>query len=103
MSVIVRTAGIGKNKREISKDLSYLTNQWNKIRENTLKSEAPNLIYEEGSIIKRTIRDLLTEDVDEILVEGKDGFEIAKKSGLDIYVVNEAIAAMLQKDIMELQ
>ncbi len=79
MSVIVRTAGIGKTKKEISKDLSYLTNQWNKIRENTIKSEAPNLIYEEGSIIKRVIRDLLTDDVEEILIEGKNGYDTAKK------------------------
>jgi len=79
MSIIIRTAGIGKTKKEISKDLSYLTSQWNKIRETTLKSEAPNLIYEEGSIIKRTIRDMLTEDVDEVLIEGKKGFDIAKK------------------------
>ncbi len=79
MSVIVRTAGIGKTKKEISKDLSYLTSQWNKIRENTIKSQAPNLIYEEGSIIKRVIRDLLTDDVEEILVEGKNGYDTAKK------------------------
>ena len=79
MSVIVRTAGICKTKKEISKDLSYLTNQWNKIRENTIKSQAPSLIYEEGTIIKRVIRDLLTDDVEEILVEGKDGFDTAKK------------------------
>ncbi len=79
MSVIVRTAGIGKTKKEISKDLSYLTNQWNKIRENTIKSQAPNLIYEEGSIIKRVIRDLLTDDVEEILIEGKNGYDTAKK------------------------
>ncbi len=79
MSVIVRTAGIGKTKKEISKDLSYLTNQWNKIRENTIKSQAPSIIYEEGSIIKRAIRDLLTDDVEEILVEGKDGYDTAKK------------------------
>ena len=79
MSVIVRTAGIGKTKKEISKDLSYLTNQWNKIRENTIKSKAPSLIYEEGTIIKRAIRDLLTDDVEEILVEGKNGYDKAKK------------------------
>jgi len=79
MSVIVRTAGIGKTKKEISKDLSYLTNQWNKIRENTIKSQAPSLIYEEGSVIKRVIRDLLTDDVEEILVEGKSGYDTAKK------------------------
>lgn len=79
MSIIVRTAGIGKTKREISKDLSYLTNQWNKIRELTLKSEAPNRIHEEGNIIIRTIRDMVSDDVDEILIDGKTGFDNAKK------------------------
>ena len=79
MSVIVRTAGIGKTKKEISKDLDFLTTQWNKIREKTLKSSAPTIIYEEGSIIKRTIRDMLTNDVEEIYVEGKVGYETAKK------------------------
>ena len=79
MSVIIRTAGIGKTKKEISKDLDFLTSQWNKIREITLKSAAPTIIYEEGSIIKRTIRDMLTNDVNEVFVEGKNGYEIAKK------------------------
>tara|TARA_Y100001970_G_C14237985_1_gene863085 strand:- start:320 stop:2299 length:1980 start_codon:yes stop_codon:yes gene_type:complete len=79
MSVIVRTAGIGKTKKEISKDLNFLTSQWNKIRETTLKSEAPKIIYEEGSILKRTIRDMLTEEVDEVVIEGKNGFENVKK------------------------
>ena len=68
MSVIVRTAGIGRSKKEISKDLSFLIAQWNKIRALTIKSEAPNLIYEEGNILKRTIRDMLTEDVDSIFI-----------------------------------
>ena len=79
MSVIVRTAGIGKTKKEISKDLTYLTSQWNKIRETTLKAQAPKLIYEEGSILKRTIRDMITEDVESIIVDGKEGFEKIKK------------------------
>jgi len=79
MSVIVRTAGIGKTKKEIAKDLSFLISQWNKIRQLTLKSEAPELIYEEGSILKRTIRDLLTEDIESILVEGKEAFDNIKK------------------------
>ena len=61
---------LGKTKKEISKDLDFLTTQWNKIREKTLKSSAPTIIYEEGSIIKRTIRDMLTNDVEEIYVEG---------------------------------
>ncbi len=79
MSVIVRTAGIGKTKKEISKDLTNLISQWNKIRETTLKSEAPKIIYEEGNVLKRTIRDMLTEDVDNIFIEGKDGFDKVKK------------------------
>ena len=79
MSVIVRTAGIGKSKKEISKDLKFLVSQWNKIREDTLKSEAPKLIYEEGNILKRTIRDLLNEEVDSIFIEGKEAFDKIKK------------------------
>ena len=79
MSVIVRTAGIGRTKKEIAKDLSFLISQWNKIRQLTIKSEAPTLIYEEGNILKRTIRDMLTEDVDTIFVEGKDAFDKIKK------------------------
>ena len=79
MSVIIRTAGIGKTKKEIAKDLSFLTAQWNKIRQVTLKSEAPTKIYEEGSIIKRTIRDMLSENVEEVLIDGKNGYDLAKK------------------------
>ena len=79
MSVIVRTAGIGKTKKEISKDLTYLTSQWNKIRETTLKAQAPKLIYEEGNILKRTIRDMISDDVESIIVDGKKGYEKVKK------------------------
>ncbi|MDC3075145.1 Rne/Rng family ribonuclease [Pelagibacteraceae bacterium] len=79
MSVIVRTAGIGRTKKEISKDLSFLVNQWNKIRELTLKSEAPEMIHEEGNVLKRAIRDMLSEDIDKILVEGKEGYAKVKK------------------------
>ncbi len=79
MSVIVRTAGIGRTKKEISKDLSFLVSQWNKIRETTLKSEAPEMIHEEGNVLKRAIRDMLSEDVEKILVEGKEGYDKVKK------------------------
>ena len=79
MSVIVRTAGIGRTKKEISKDLSFLVSQWNKIRETTLKSEAPKIIHEEGNVLKRAIRDMLSEDVEKILVDGKDGYDNVKK------------------------
>ena len=78
MSVIVRTAGIGKTKKEISKDLTFLVSQWNKIRELTLKSEAQKL-YEEGNVLKRAIRDMLSDDIDNILIDGKDGYEKVKK------------------------
>ena len=84
MAVIVRTAGIGKTKKEISKDLEFLTNQWNKFRETTLKSSAPTIIYEEGNIIKRTIRDLLTKEVNDVFIEGKKGFDLAKKYSKNI-------------------
>ncbi len=79
MSVIVRTAGIGRTKKEISKDLTFLVSQWNKIRELTLKSEAPQLIYEEGSVLKRAIRDMLSEDITDIFVDGKEGYNKVKK------------------------
>ena len=79
MSVIVRTAGIGRTKKEISKDLSFLIAQWNKIRELTLKSEAPDMIHEEGNVLKRAIRDMLSDDVDKIYVEGKEGYDKVKK------------------------
>ena len=72
MSVIVRTAGIGKiKKRNFKRSVHFLISQWNKIRELTLKSEAPKLIYEEGNILKRTIRDMLTDDVDSIHIRGE--------------------------------
>ncbi len=79
MSVIVRTAGIGRTKKEISKDLTFLVSQWNKIRELTLKSEAPSIIYEEGNVLKRAIRDMLTEEIENIFVDGKEGFDKVKK------------------------
>jgi len=84
MSVIVRTAGIGKSKKEISKDLTFLISQWNKIRALTLKSEAPTIIYEEGNILKRAIRDMLTEEVIEVLIDGKDGYDKIKKISKNI-------------------
>ncbi len=84
MSVIVRTAGIGRSKKEISKDLTFLITQWNKIRTLTLKSEAPEIIYEEGNILKRAIRDMLTEEVEEVLLDGKDGYDKIKKISKNI-------------------
>ncbi len=77
--LIVRTAGANRTKVEIKRDFEYLLRQWEEVRNLTLKSIAPCQIYEEGSLIKRSIRDLYTRDVDEIFVEGKQGFQSAKE------------------------
>jgi ribonuclease E len=79
MSVILRTAGVERTKAEIKRDLDYLLRQWDTIREMTLKSSAPALIYEEGNLIKRTIRDMYTRDIDEVQVSGEEGYRAAKE------------------------
>ncbi len=79
MGVIVRTAGMEQNKREIKRDYDYLIRLWDTIREQTLKSTAPALIHEEGNLIKRSIRDLYSKDIDEVLVEGDEGYRTAKE------------------------
>ncbi len=78
MSVIVRTAGVTRTKAEIKRDLDYLMRLWNNIRELTLESSAPALVYEEADLIKRSVRDLYTRDVEEIIVSGESGYKIAK-------------------------
>ena len=78
MAVIVRTAGSKRTKTEIKRDYTYLTKLWNDIRTNTMKSEAPCLIHEEGSLVKRAIRDIYTNDIEEVYVEGGDSYKIAK-------------------------
>jgi ribonuclease E len=78
MGVIVRTAGAARTKAEIKRDFEYLLRLWENVRELTLKSTAPKLVYEEGSLIKRSIRDLYNKDIDEILVAGDDGYREAK-------------------------
>ncbi|MSP81654.1 MAG: ribonuclease E/G [Alphaproteobacteria bacterium] len=78
MGVIIRTAGLERTKAEIKRDCDYLLRQWEQIRELTLKSTAPSLIFEEANLIKRTLRDLYSSGVDEILVEGEDGHKTAK-------------------------
>ena len=78
IAVIVRTAGSQRSKPEIRRDYDYLLRLWNEIRETTLGSTAPSLIYEEASLIKRAIRDLYRNDMDEILVDGEDGHKAAK-------------------------
>jgi len=78
MAVIVRTAGSQRSKAEIRRDYDYLLRLWDQIRALTLESNAPSLIYEEANLIKRAIRDLYNRDMDEILVEGEDGYKAAK-------------------------
>jgi ribonuclease E len=78
MSVILRTAGLERSKTEIKRDLDYLLRLWDSIRETTLQSTAPALIYEEGRLIKRAIRDLYSRDIDEVLVAGDEGYRAAK-------------------------
>ncbi|MDO6584622.1 Rne/Rng family ribonuclease [Salipiger sp. 1_MG-2023] len=76
--LIIRTAGAKRTKTEIKRDYEYLQRLWEQIRELTLKSIAPAKIYEEGDLIKRSIRDLYNRDIDEVHVEGEKGYRIAK-------------------------
>ncbi|MBW8309254.1 MAG: ribonuclease E/G [Candidatus Paracaedibacteraceae bacterium] len=78
MSLIVRTAGQDRNKLEIRRDFEYLIRLWSDIREKTLASMAPELIYAEGDIIKRSIRDNYGKDIEEIWVDGEEGYKAAR-------------------------
>ncbi|HWJ86803.1 MAG TPA: ribonuclease E/G, partial [Pelagibacterium sp.] len=78
MGVILRTAGASRTKAEVKRDFEYLMRLWENVRTLTLESSAPNLVYEEGSLIKRTIRDLYNKDISEVLVAGDAGYREAK-------------------------
>ena len=78
MGLIVRTAGAKKTQNDIKNDLEVLIGIWDKIKDKTLKSNAPNLIHEEGDLIYRSIRDFLTYDTEEIIIDGNDAYEKAK-------------------------
>ncbi len=78
MGVILRTAGASRTKAEVKRDFEYLLRMWETVRETTLKSTAPTLVYEEGSLIKRSIRDLYNKDIDDIIVAGEKGFREAR-------------------------
>ncbi|HAA93044.1 MAG TPA: ribonuclease E/G, partial [Rhodospirillaceae bacterium] len=78
MTVIVRTAGSERTKAEIKRDYNYLVRLWDTIREETLQSIAPALIYEEANLIKRAIRDLYSKEIDEVFVDGDSGYRVAK-------------------------
>jgi ribonuclease E len=78
MGVILRTAGASRTKTEVKRDFEYLLRLWETVRDLTLKSTAPKLVYEEGSLTKRSIRDLYGKDIDEIVVSGEEGFKEAR-------------------------
>ena len=78
MAVIMRTAGVERSKAEIRRDHEYLRRMWDDIRELTMKSTAPALIYEEANVIKRSLRDLYSRDIEEIIVDGDEAYKTAK-------------------------
>jgi len=78
MGVILRTAGASRTKTEIKRDFEYLLRLWETVRDLTLKSTAPKLVYEEGSLVKRSIRDLYSKDIDEVVVAGGEAYHEAK-------------------------
>ncbi|WP_206363567.1 Rne/Rng family ribonuclease [Sphingomonas crocodyli] len=78
MGCIVRTAGLQRTKAEIKRDFDYLARLWDEIRENTLGSSAPALIYGDSDLIKRAIRDIYNKDIDEVIVEGEEGYRQAR-------------------------
>ena len=78
MGIILRTAGASRTKPEIKRDFEYLIRMWETVRDMTLKSQAPTLVYEEGSLIKRSLRDLYNKEIDEIQVAGEAGYHEAR-------------------------
>ncbi len=78
MGLIVRTAGISRTKTEIKRDFDYLARLWDEIRQNTLSSTAPALVHSDSDLIKRAIRDIYNRDIEEVIVEGEEGYKSAK-------------------------
>ncbi|MEE4239228.1 MAG: ribonuclease E/G [Anderseniella sp.] len=101
MGLIVRTAGAQRTKTEIKRDYDYLLRMWESVRELTLKSSAPKLVYEEGDLIKRSIRDLYSKDIDEVLVEGEEGYKEAKDF-MKMLMPSHARNVKLYKDTRQL-
>ena len=79
MGIILRTAGASRTKPEIKRDFEYLIRMWETVRDMTLKSQAPTLVYEEGSLIKRSLRDLYNKEIDEVMVAGEAGYNEARE------------------------
>ncbi|MBT8430969.1 MAG: Rne/Rng family ribonuclease [Altererythrobacter sp.] len=79
MGLIVRTAGLSRTKTEIKRDFDYLARLWDEIRQKTLSSTAPALIHSDSDLIKRAIRDIYNREIEEVVVEGEDGYKLAKQ------------------------
>lgn len=97
MSMILRTAGASRSKTEIKRDFEYLMRLWEKVRTRTLESQAPTLVYEEGSLVKRSIRDLYTKDIDEIIVSGESAYQEAKTL-MDVMFLSHSKVVKLYDD-----
>ncbi|CAN7323903.1 Rne/Rng family ribonuclease [Rhizobium sp. LjRoot254] len=98
MGVILRTAGANRTKAEVKRDFEYLMRLWENVRTKTLASTAPCLVYEEGSLIKRSIRDLYNKDISEILVAGEEGYREAKDF-MKMLMPSHAKAVQAYRDI----
>jgi len=101
MGLIIRTAGQQRSKLEIKRDYEYSLRLWNDIRELTLQSVAPCTIHEEGALVKRAIRDLYSRDIDEVLVEGEEGYRTARKV-MSMLMPSRARRIKLYKDELPL-
>jgi ribonuclease E len=101
MGLIIRTAGANRTKAEIKRDYEYLIRLWDTVRELTLKSNAPALVYEEGSLIKRAIRDLYNKEISEVLVDGDAGYRDAKDF-MRMLMPSHAKNVKLYKDVLPL-
>jgi ribonuclease E len=97
MGIILRTAGASRTKPEIKRDFEYLIRMWETVRDMTLKSQAPTLVYEEGSLIKRSLRDLYNKEIDEILVAGEAGYQEARDF-MHMLMPNNTRAVKLYRD-----
>ncbi|MES2252954.1 MAG: ribonuclease E/G [Pseudomonadota bacterium] len=100
MSLIVRTAGQERNKSEIRRDYEYLLRVWDDIREKTIISTAPELVYAEGDLVKRAIRDIYDRDVEEVLVEGEEAYKAAKNF-MKSLIPSHAKKVKLYKDLLQ--
>jgi ribonuclease E len=101
MGVILRTAGASRTKTEVKRDFEYLLRMWETVRDLTLKSTAPKLVYEEGSLVKRSIRDLYNKDIDEVIVSSEDAYKDAKDF-MRMLMPSHAKNVKLYKDLQPL-